>query len=259
MMSCTEAHGLLHGLLDGELDPGKTREVEAHVNSCPRCAAELSQFREMRAAMRDERMTFAAPAALRSRIEAALAPPPVARAAAPSRRWLLQGFALGSALSAAAAVGIVAVVTHTAQDDHLLGDVVSAHLRSLQSSRLTDVAAVDRQALLPWFSGKVAVAPPVIDLAAKGFTLVGGRLDFLDGKAGRGNGCTGAALTSSTCSLRLQAPPAMWPQRRNRCRGSVCNDGAMRECASSPSAILAPTNSGNFTRSLKRRCARARS
>ncbi len=183
MMSCDEARVLLHGLLDGELDPSKTREMEAHVGSCPRCAAELRQFREMRAAMRDERMTFAAPAALRSRIEAALAPPPVVRAAAvPSRRWLLQGFAIGSALSAAAAVGIVAVVTRTAQDDRLLGDVVSAHLRSLQSSHLTDVAAADRQALLPWFSGKVAVAPPVIDLAAKGFTLVGGRLDFLDGK-----------------------------------------------------------------------------
>jgi anti-sigma factor RsiW len=183
MMSCDEAHVLLHGLLDAELDPSKTREVEAHVGGCPRCAAELRQFREMRAAMRDERMTFAAPAALRSRIEAAIAPAPVVRAVAvPSRRWLLQGFALGSALSAAAAVGIVAVVTRSAQDDRLLGDVVSAHLRSLQSSHLTDVAAADRKALLPWFSGKVAVAPPVIDLAAKGFTLVGGRLDFLDGK-----------------------------------------------------------------------------
>lgn len=183
MMGCDEARVLLHGLLDGELDPSKTREMEAHVDVCPSCAAELRQFREMRVAMRDERMTFAAPAALRSRIEAALAPPPtVVRSAAPSRRWLLQGFALGSVLSAAAAVGIVAVVTETAQDNRLLGDVVSAHLRSLQSSHLTDVAAADRQALLPWFSGKVAVAPPVIDLAAKGFTLVGGRLDFLDGK-----------------------------------------------------------------------------
>jgi anti-sigma factor RsiW len=182
MMSCDEAHVLLHGLLDAELDPSKAREVEAHVDACPRCAAGLRQFREMRAAMSNERMTFAAPAALRSRIEAAVAPAPVVRAAAPSRRWLLQGFALGSALSAAAAVGIIAVVTHTAEDDRLLGDVVSAHLRSLQSSRLTDVAAADRQALLPWFSGKVAVAPPVIDLAAKGFTLIGGRLDFLDGK-----------------------------------------------------------------------------
>jgi anti-sigma factor RsiW len=76
---------------------------------------------------------------------------------------------------------VVAVVSWT-QDDRLMGDVLSAHLRSLQSPRLTDVAAADRQTLLSWFSGKVAVAPPVIDLAAAGFALVGGRLDFLDGK-----------------------------------------------------------------------------
>ena len=42
MMSCDEARVLLHGLLDGELDAGKAREVEAHVDGCPRCAAELA-------------------------------------------------------------------------------------------------------------------------------------------------------------------------------------------------------------------------
>ena len=180
MMTCEEANPLLHGLIDGELDPARTREVENHVASCQRCAAELAQFRQMRAAMRQESMTFAAPAALRSRIEAAL-PNRVPQRVSPSRRRLLQGFAFGAALSAAAAVGVMAVVSWT-QDDRLMGDALSAHLRSLQSPRLTDVAAADRQTLQPWFSGKVAVAPPVIDLAAAGFTLLGGRLDFLDGK-----------------------------------------------------------------------------
>ena len=180
MMTCEEARPLLHGLIDGELSRAKAREVENHALSCRRCAAELAQFRQMRGAIRQESMTFAAPAALRARIEAAM-PNPMPPRAAPSRRRLLQGFVLGAALSAAAAVGVVAVVSFT-QHDRLMGEVLSAHLRSLQSPRLTDVAAADRQTLQPWFSGKVAVAPPVIDLAAAGFTLVGGRLDFLDGK-----------------------------------------------------------------------------
>ena len=90
MMTCDEARVLLHALLDGELDAGHAREVEAHVAGCPRCAAELAQFREMREAMAGANLRFAAPAALRSRIEAAL-PAPVVRAPAPSRRSLLQG------------------------------------------------------------------------------------------------------------------------------------------------------------------------
>ena len=42
MMTCDEARVLLHALLDGELDAGHAREVEAHVAGCPRCAAELA-------------------------------------------------------------------------------------------------------------------------------------------------------------------------------------------------------------------------
>jgi len=41
-MTCTETEILLHALLDGELDAGHAREVEAHVADCPHCAAQMT-------------------------------------------------------------------------------------------------------------------------------------------------------------------------------------------------------------------------
>jgi len=191
MMNCEEASVLTHALVDGELDAGHAREVEAHVASCARCAAELRRARELRQAMSGAKRLMPAPAALRSRIEAALgapaevtvpAPRPVVRPAARSRRSLLQGFAFGAALSAAAAASFVVLTVPPDQDQMVLDGVVSAHLRSLQPGHLTDVPSSNQHTVKPWFNGKLAVAPPVADLAAKDFMLVGGRLDYLEGK-----------------------------------------------------------------------------
>jgi len=177
-MTCDEAEILLHALLDGELDAGHARQVEAHVASCPRCAAELRALRRMQAALADADLRYKAPPALRRRIEAALPQPRVT-----SRRSLLQGFAAGSMVSALAATGLVAIVLRKDDEQRIAAEVVSAHLRSLQAGHLTDVVSTDQHTVKPWFNGRLDVAPPVIDLAAQGFALVGGRLDSIDARS----------------------------------------------------------------------------
>jgi anti-sigma factor RsiW len=177
-MTCDESEVLLHALIDGELDAGHAREVEAHAITCARCGAQLTAFRDLRAAMPAKGLRFSAPASLRARIDRDVpAPTP-----ATSRRSLLKSFALGGAVSGLAAAGLTFVILRQGRDDLILEEAVSAHLRSLQADHLIDVQSSNQHTVKPWFNGRIDLAPPVIDLTAQGFTLIGGRLDYIDGK-----------------------------------------------------------------------------
>lgn len=174
-MSCDDV--LIHALIDGELDAGHARTVEAHIATCARCARQVTAYRALRQALPARELRHAAPPALRARIERAVPVP-----AKTDRRTLLKGFLAGGAVSALAAASVAFVIVRQGRDDVILGEAISAHLRSLQADHLTDVPSTDQHMVKPWFNGRIDLAPPVIDLTGQGFTLVGGRLDFIDGK-----------------------------------------------------------------------------
>jgi anti-sigma factor RsiW len=180
-MTCTEIRPLLHAFLDDELDPDRAAAVQTHLDTCPACAREHAAHRALRAGLRDEALRFDPPRNFDRRIRAALkeaAPRP-----GPRRFWTWLPAGAAAALLAAILLTLRLAPWAPSADDLTLREVVGIHVRSLMADHLTDVASTDQHTVKPWFNGRLDFSPPVQDLADKDFPLVGGRLEYLDGKA----------------------------------------------------------------------------
>jgi anti-sigma factor RsiW len=168
----------VHAYVDNELSVERALEVRAHLASCPRCRQDYERVRALREVLQ-RTLKPAEPSAafmrkLRQSVRKAELVPWNRRAARLS--WV------AGPLAAAALVGFF-VFSSTRPAEDFTGEVVAAHLRSLQAAHLTDVASSDRHTVKPWFEGKVPFSFPVRDLREQGFALEGGRLDYLGGQA----------------------------------------------------------------------------
>jgi len=173
----------LDAYVDGELEPGDARELETHLKQCSDCARLHEARVALSAAIREQVPALRAPDALRSRVRATLRDAAgtrgVRRVMPPAARWL----ALAASLTVVAAVGSWRLALSRAGEDALAGQVLASHVRSLMPGHLTDVVSSDQHTVKPWFNGKLDFSPPVYDFAGRGFPLIGGRLDYVGGRA----------------------------------------------------------------------------
>jgi len=192
-MDCQKALLLLDAYLDGELDLSASLELEAHLAECAACRTRREALAGLSGRLRARLTRHSAPEDLRARlIQLAGTPsaklgsghaPDHASGPANTNRWQRRQFmalAASVLLAVFASGGTTYLVMRPAPEDPLAEEVVGSHIRSLMADHLIDVASSDQHTVKPWFDGRLDLAPAVVDLKAQGFTLLGGRLDYID-------------------------------------------------------------------------------
>jgi len=187
-MKCADCLENLGPYIDGELPPEETAEMEEHLRTCADCAEAHRRLAGASTRVKAGLMRYEAPDVLKARIRASLAEPMRDERPQSGLVPLPRGRVWPTMIAAAAVLAIVSSgLTFEAMRDRVGSNqteeqVLSSHIRSLIPGHLTDVASNDQHNVKPWFNGRVNMSPDVPRLDSLGYPLVGGRLDYIDGR-----------------------------------------------------------------------------
>jgi anti-sigma factor RsiW len=183
-MNCSEARIQLSGYVDGELSASQSSRLDAHVSGCEACQRDLSAQSFVHAELRRDLTRFEAPAALHRRIRKALQAQSAESRGSWWRRltWATLTPVAGMAFAVLFCANVVILSALPSKEERLADEVLTSHVRALVASHAIDVISSDRHTVKPWYTGKLDFSPPVADFADHGFKLMGGRLDYVDGR-----------------------------------------------------------------------------
>jgi len=184
-MTCERMGNLVHAYVDQELSLTEQVRFEQHLATCPQCEQMQRDIQRLRANLQSAGLRFALPADVRRRVlqnlEAGQLESGQLESEGVRPRFSLPAMAIAASI-VLCLMSMAALWFSRSGYQSIAQELVDAHIRSLQANHLLDVASTDQHTVKPWFDGKLDFAPPVRDLADQGFPLIGGRLDYFQGR-----------------------------------------------------------------------------
>jgi anti-sigma factor RsiW len=172
-MSCEELDHLIDPYLDRELDPSESIRLEQHLRDCPACRSFLQECLDFQSFFRSNAPVYTAPPQLRAKVLANVERERLKSKLTIFRRpWIFAAAALVVGLCA-----LTILISDNAKE--LSGQAVAHYTQSLNADHLVDIESSDQQALKSWFATKLNFTPPLADLQAPGYPLLGGRVDVI--------------------------------------------------------------------------------
>jgi anti-sigma factor RsiW len=170
---------LLNAYFDGELDPVSAREFERRLERDESLKARHDRLQKLQHAVRSIPQAEM-PVGLQARIQSRLDAERRNNVTVLRRRtWSYQALAAAAVLGAVISSSVMMTMEQFGQRENVANEVVAGHIRGLLAPQPYDIASSDRHTVKPWFTARLPASPQVPDLAAKGFSLLGGRVDVI--------------------------------------------------------------------------------
>lgn len=186
-MRCAEYRELLSALVDDELPADEAAGLRTHLANCAECAREHDALAATSRRLKEGLVRHSAPDVLKARIRSMLSQPdafsPLPEPLPNGRpRWTTL-LAAGLVIAAASSALTFGALRRTGPASPVAAALLDSHVRSLMPGHLIDVASTNQHTVKPWFNGRVDLSPAVPNLDSAGFPLIGGRLDYVEGRA----------------------------------------------------------------------------
>ncbi|HEY6765187.1 MAG TPA: zf-HC2 domain-containing protein [Candidatus Sulfotelmatobacter sp.] len=172
-MVCESWKARLDTYLDEELPQEEMQTFGSHVRNCPSCSADALSRVQLKRAVQVAGKRFTPSTEFRKRVRQSMVPKP--------RR----SFRLEWMLAAAAAVLVIGTLTSSymgdrSRRDQMFSEIADMHVATLASSSPVDVISTDRHTVKPWFQGRIPFAFNLPELQNSEFSLLGGRMTYLE-------------------------------------------------------------------------------